>query len=680
MAIILVVDDHATNRELVRTVLGYAGHQVIEAHEGAEALSMAHAQHPDLVLTDILMPGMDGYELTRELRAAEDTARTPIVFYTANYLEAETRPFAEASGVARVLLKSSDPQELMHTVDEVLAEGRTSAGSVDTAKADQSYLRAVSAKLFDKDKALSDTETRFRLMADASPVGIVFGDHDGYANYVNTRLTEIIGRPAEDLLALGWLCCAGDVDHDAILRVARGREARDGRDQYRCRVEQPGGNVLWANVQVRAIHDEDSEHAGFIATVDDVTALVEADERSRAAERGQDVEAKDRATERLESLSTLAGGVAHDFNNILGSVLAFENFVSESITELAATERLDAETSVALLSDLTQIRKGGERAVGLTQQLLTFGSRKVINRSAMDLNQAIRESNALLAPTVGTRLRVVTDLAADLGPVAAEPTVVAQILLNLTVNADQAMPDGGALAIATANVEVPADQQDPMPIPAGRYARLTIRDTGHGMTAETLKHAVEPFYTTRGRGMGTGLGLATAYGIVNQLGGTLHIKSSPGHGTTVTIHLPRTDQPVETPADEATPAGGTETILVAEDEDGIRDTLTRTLSKAGYAVLAAATGPAALELAAHHPGTIQLLLSDVIMPGMLGDELAEHLHEKRPDTGILFMSGYAGDLMNRYGVLKPGVTVLPKPFTTTALLTAVRTALSTAAK
>jgi two-component system, cell cycle sensor histidine kinase and response regulator CckA len=274
---------------------------------------------------------------------------------------------------------------------------------------------------------------------------------------------------------------------------------------------------------------------------------------------------------------------------------------------------------------------------------------------------------------------MVTHLAADLGPVAADPTSVAQILLNLIVNADQAMPDGGVLTVATTNVDIPADQPDATLTPAGRYARLTVQDTGHGMTPETLQHAVEPFYTTRERGIGSGLGLATVYGIINQLGGTLHIESTPGHSTTVTIHLPRTDQRIETPAEDALPAGGTETILVAEDEDGIRDILTRTLTKAGYTILAAANGPAALGLAAHHPGAIQLLLSDVIMPGMLGDELAEHLHEKRPDTGILFMSGYAGDLMNQYGVLKPGVTVLPKPFTAAALLAAVRTTLSAAA-
>ena len=680
MAVILVVDDHATNRELVRTVLGYAGHQVIEAHEGAEALALAHARHPDLILTDILMPGMDGYELTRELRAAEDTARTPIVFYTANYLEDEIRPFAEACGVARVLLKSADPAEFMQAVDDVLAGDLAAAGSsaVDTVRADQSYLRAVSAKLFDKAKALDDTETRFRLMADASPVGIAFGDRYGSANYINTRFTEIIRRPAADLLGLGWLQCAGDEARDGILSVAKGHFPHDGQHHYRSRIVLTDGTPRWLNVQVRAIQDDDGNHAGFIGTVDDVTSMVEVDEQRRTAERREDVEARDRATERLESLSTLAGGVAHDFNNILGSVLAFESFVSESIVELTTAERLDVEAGRAMLSDLEQIRKGGQRAVGLTQQLLIFGSRRIVNLSALDLNRAVRESYTLLAPTVGPSVQVVTHLAPDLRPVLAEPTSLAQILANLTLNADQAMPDGGTLTVVTTNVDVPDDTPGPTSIPAGRYARLTVRDSGHGMTPETLKHAVEPFYTTRGHGRGSGLGLATVYGIVNQLGGILQIESVAGRGAAVTIHFPSSDQPVETPPSAVTSAGGTETILVAEDEDGIRDSLRRILSKAGYTVLTAANGADALEVSAHHAGSIQLLVSDVVMPGMLGDELAEHLLERRPDTRVLFMSGYAGDLMNRYGVLKPGVTVLPKPFTAAELLTAVRTTIGAA--
>jgi PAS domain S-box-containing protein len=672
MATVLVVDDRATNRELVRTLLGYQGHRVIEAHEGAEALDMAHEQHPDLVLTDILMPGMDGYELARELRAAPDTAQTPIVFYTANYLEAETRPFAEACGVARVLLKSADPQALMQTIDEVLAEERQAGGAIDTPKIDHEYLRAVSAKLFDKAKALSDTETRFRVMADVSPVGIAFGDQHGAANYINARLTEIIGLPPDDLLGLGWLRCLSDEDDQDVLAVARGTGPREIQRRYRTHVALHDEPMRWLNVHVHAVLGEDGAHAGFIATVDDVTTLVDSDRQRRVAERQNDLDAKDRATERLESLSTLAGGVAHDFNNILGAILAYETFVSESVTELITAGRLAAETGDALLGDLEQIRKGGQRATGLTQQLLAFGSRKVINLSALDLNQAVRQSVDLLAPTLGAHIRIVTLLSPGLRPVLAEPTNIAQILRNLTLNAAHAMPDGGTLTIVTSNVDITDDSPTNEATPAGAYARLTMRDTGHGMTPETLSRAIEPFFTTNGRGSGSGLGLATVYGIVNQLGGVLRLESTPGRGAAITIHLPTTDQSVETPPANGAPAGGTETILIAEDEDGIRETLTRTLSTAGYTVLAAADGAATLDLAEQYPQAIHLLLSDVVMPGMLGDELAAHLLERRPDTKVLFMSGYAGDLMNRYGVLQSGVTVLAKPFTEAELLTAIR--------
>lgn len=673
MSTVLIVDDRATNRELARILLTYGGHRVIEAHEGAEALSLAHAQHPDLVLTDILMPGMDGYQLARELRAAPDTAGTPIVFYTANYQESETRPFAEACGVARVLLKSADPQVLIQTVDELLAEVRTDPAPIDTAKTDYEHLRAVSAKLFDRTKSLNDTETRFRLMADSSPVGIAFGDQHGSAEYINARLIEILRLPADGLLGLGWLRCADDEHRDDILAVSRGLGPHDV--QHRCRTlvgEPPDETLRWLNVHVQAIRDEDREPAGFIATIDDVTAFVDADQQRLAADRQHDIDVRDRATERLDSLSTLAGGVAHDFNNILGSILAYESFISESIAELTADGIVGAETGRALLADLKKIRTGSQRATDLTQQLLTFGSRKIVDLSALDLHHAIRESNAVMAPILGKNIRIVTDLAPDLRPVLGEPAMVAQILHNLTINAGQAMPDGGTITIATADVDN-ADVPDAgETAPSGTYVRLTMHDTGHGMTAETLKHAIEPFFTTKGHGVGSGLGLATVYGIVNQLGGDVRITSTAGSGTTITIHLRTTDRPVSVPTIAPPPTGGSETILVAEDEDGIRDTVVRTLSAAGYTVLAAPNGAAALELAEQHPETIDLLLSDVVMPGMLGDELVAHLHERRPAVKVLFMSGYAGDLMNRYGVLQTGVTVLPKPFTKSELLTGIR--------
>ncbi|MDQ1644409.1 MAG: two-component system, cell cycle sensor histidine kinase and response regulator CckA, partial [Cryptosporangiaceae bacterium] len=428
------------------------------------------------------------------------------------------------------------------------------------------------------------------------------------------------------------------------------------------------GTLRWLSLYVRAVQDG-GRRAGFIATIDDVTTTVEADLRRADADRLRDQEAKERAIERLDSLSRLAGGVAHDFNNILGVILAFEGFVSEGVAGLTTAGGIEAGVGGALLGDLERIRKAGERAAGLTQQLLAFGRRTVIHLAPLDLNQAVRESKDLLSASIGTTIGLVTSLAPDLHAVVAEPTKVAQILLNLTQNAAQAMPGGGTITITTFNVDPPGR---PGTGP-GSYARLTIQDTGHGMTPEILERAVEPFFTTKPGGQGTGFGLATVYGIVNQLGGNFAIESAPGDGTLVTIDLPATAEPIEAPPPPAPAAhGGTETILLAEDEDGIRESCYRILSQAGYSVLAAASGAAALDLAEQHHGRIDLLVTDVMMPGMRGDELARRLGGRRPGTKTLFMSGYAGDLMNPDGVLEAGLTVLPKPFSPRELIAAVR--------
>jgi two-component system cell cycle sensor histidine kinase/response regulator CckA len=532
---------------------------------------------------------------------------------------------------------------------------------INPAAARRAHVRAISDKLMQRDTALSGAETRFQLIADKSPVGIVFGDRHGHANYVNDRFTTILGLPTTDLLGLGWLRCTGQERHAEILREA----VTDGTPhRYRGQVKRPDDSLRWLNVNIQALRG-DRELDGFIATIDDITAVVEAEQRHRAAERHHDVDARIRATERLESLSRLAGGVAHDFNNILGAMLGFETFVSETITELGDTGRpIDPETCKGLLSDLEQIRKGGERATDLTQQLLTFGSRKLLNVTPLDLNQAVRESCDLLAGPTGDQVAIATHLAADLPPILAEPINIEQIMFNLVGNARDAMPSGGTLTVTTAAQTASGPH---------RYARLTVRDNGEGMAPHILERALEPFFTTKTEGQGSGLGLATVYGIVNQLGGTLQMRSTPGLGTIVTIDLPTTDQPVQSPpAEPGTARGGTETILLAEDEDPLRETTSRTLIRAGYTVLAAAGGAAALAIAAAHTEPIHLLLSDVMMPGMPGHELAAHLHERRPGIPVLLMSGYPGGLMNDHGALPAGLTVLAKPFTEPELLIAVR--------
>ncbi|MET0494044.1 MAG: ATP-binding protein, partial [Actinoplanes sp.] len=562
-------------------------------------------------------------------------------------------------------------QTLLQTIDEVIAEDHSPrpVAAINTVEAGRAHVRAISAKLIERDTALSGAETRFQLIADKSPVGIVFGDRLGHATYVNDRFTEIMGLAAAELLDLGWLRCTRREQHEEIRTLVRGEISQGTQRRYRGQVQMPGGSPRWLNVNVQATRDDEPGlDDGFIATIDDVTAVVEAEQRHRAAERQHDVDARIRATERLQSLSRLAGGVAHDFNNILGAMLGFETFVSESVIELIASGRpLGVGAGQSLLRDLEQIRKGGKRATDLTQQLLTFGSRRLLNLAPLNLNQAVRESCDLLARTTGDRIVIVTELAADLTDILAEPINIGQILLNLTVNARDAMPDGGTLTVTTAPVETPA----------GRHVRLTVRDTGEGMTPEVMDRALEPFFSTKTEGGGSGLGLATVYGIVSQLGGTVQIRSAPGRGTAITIDLPATDRTAQTPtATPVTDGGGTETILLAEDEDPLRETICRYLTRAGYTVVAAPDGPTALALAEAHPGPIDLLLSDVMMPGMPGQELAGQLQEVRPQTPVLLMSGYAGMLMNDHGALPAGMTVLAKPFTENEILTAIRSSIS----
>jgi two-component system, cell cycle sensor histidine kinase and response regulator CckA len=378
------------------------------------------------------------------------------------------------------------------------------------------------------------------------------------------------------------------------------------------------------------------------------------------------VEAQTHRNQRLEGLGQLAGGVAHDFNNMLGVIVNYANFVIEE----AESESPDL---AAIAADARQVIRAGERGTELTHQLLAFARREVVRPEVLDLNTVVADVENLLRRSIGSHITLITRPAPALPPVTCDPGQIEQLLVSLAVNARDAMPAGGNLVIDTAAVWL-GDAEVP-DVPAGEYVRLRMRDGGRGMTPEVAERAFEPFFTTKPSGEGTGLGLATVYGIVTQAGGYVTLESSPGLGTTVTVLLPAgADLPSPSPAPAAElPRGASgETLLVVEDEDALRDVAGRILSAAGYHVLTADGGLQALELAAIHDGTIDLLLSDVVMPGMLGKELAERLRDTRPGTRVLFMSGYAQPVLASQGTLDPGVALLEKPFTAADLLTAVR--------
>jgi PAS domain S-box-containing protein len=673
MATVLIVDDRAASREIARETLDHGGYRVIEASEGHEALALAKSSHPDIVLSDVLMPGMDGYELVRALRGDPATAGIPVLFFSANYRQDEAQPLATALGVSKVLAKEAHRQELLDAVAAALHDQPAPATLAGTDFGTK-HVHTVNAKLLETVQALDESEARFAAMAQAAPVGIVITDPHGQASYVNPRLTEITQAAAAELLGQGWLRCLGP-DQRGALRAGPGLlpASLDG-ERHHERLTLRSGQQRWLTILIRPVRDGEQAVVGFVAMIDDVTAVVEADERRRAEERNRESEARRRVTARFDSLARLAGGVAHDFNNLLNVVMSFDQFVKEAVTDASGAVLTDVQAQ-AILGDVDQIYRAGQRAAHLSHQLLTFGGRQAIQPAVVDINVLISEVRDMIAGTIGQHVTITTRLDPDLRHVRADASQLSQVLLNLAVNARDAMPDGGSLHFETSNTQTGASGPA-TGLPAGEYVQVAVTDTGHGMTAATATQAMEPFFTTKPQGQGTGLGLATAYGVVKQAGGELIIDSALGRGTTVHLYLPASDLPVDAAEQvTATPASAGQTILVADDEDGVRQVVTRILTGAGYHVLVASNAQEALAIAERHNGVIHTLLTDVAMPDMNGSELADALQRARPGTPVLYMSGYAASIMTAQGMLDPGVTVISKPFTKAQLLTALNAAL-----
>jgi two-component system cell cycle sensor histidine kinase/response regulator CckA len=418
-----------------------------------------------------------------------------------------------------------------------------------------------------------------------------------------------------------------------------------------------------------------------------VTALVAAEERRHAEQHERDLAERRRIAERFEALARLSGGIAHDFNNLLNVILSFVDFTGDAVNRAVGAEftRPQAEE---MLGDLEQINRAGQRAAHLTHQLLTFGGREVVQPIVVDVNDAVREVCGLLEPTVGQHVTIRPELDPEVSHVRADGSQLCQVLINLAINARDAMAHGGLLRLRTGNLRAgtpasagPGPVPDPVSasLPAGDYVDIAVIDDGEGMTEEVIQKAIEPFFTTKARGKGTGLGLATAYGIVKQAGGELVIDSTVGTGTTIHLYLPATGEPVTAapaPAGDHTAAG--ETILIAEDEDGLREVAARMLSSAGFQVLTAINGEDALDAVRGHDGPVHAVLTDVVMPRMNGPQWVAVYQREHPATPVLYMSGYAGPLMSEQGLLADGVTVLSKPFTRAGLLDAVHVLLGAA--
>ncbi len=1011
MATILIADDQPLNRQYLTTLLGYKGHCLLEAADGAEALELVKAHHPDLAIVDILMPTMDGFEFVRRLREDINIAQTPVVFYTATYYEGGARDLASACGVPYVITKPAEAEVVLRTVEAVLKSGPAFAQPVEETF-EREHLQLLTDKLAEKTNILQSVNYQLKALielsrqtalerdpqrilqnfchiareivgAESSAIGLLDEKGEALLHYYTSGMDRVIASrigvpqvnsgplgqllhapigfriaksgcdelqgelllqhpPMKSFLAVqiasptkvyGFLCLinkvgreefreadvelasamavsvalvyenasryseiqrytadlereigvrtlteqrlsaqysvarvlaeaqtlreatqaviqalcrtAGweigaiwDVDRGAgvlrLLEVSSPQAARlsefeditrnstfergaglPGRvwasgkplwisdvtqadnlpraavaakvglqsafafpirfedevsgviEFFSCKIQEPdndllqmfssigtqiaqfiertrsqgalrqaeekyrsifenaaegifqktpSGQILTANpAMARMLGYESPEE--LVSTITDIgrQVYVEPQRRSEFIRQLEEedvvhgfetqlyrrdrskiwvslsgrairdangtllscegnmediterkrLEEQFRQSQKMEAVGQLAGGIAHDFNNLLTVITGYSELLLGQL-----------ESADPMRKDLETIGKAGERAAQLTRQLLAFSRKQVLQPAVLDLNVLVENLNKMLRRMIGEDIDLVTVLAPDLGPVKVDPGQVEQIIMNVAVNARDAMPRGGMLTIETSNVELCEDYaQKHIAVLPGSYVVLAVSDTGCGMDAETKAHIFEPFFTTKGPGKGTGLGLATVYGIVKQSGGNIWVYSELGQGTTFKIYFPRVTQgqkAVLEPKTSYESRGGKETVLLVEDEPGVRKLACKILQTKGYKLIEASRGAEALALCETHKGMIDLLITDVVMPDISGRELADRLRSGHPGLRLLYMSGYTDEAVIRHGVLDAGVAFLQKPFTPEALARRVR--------
>ena len=510
------------------------------------------------------------------------------------------------------------------------------------------------------EEALRESETRFKDLYDNAPLGYHEYDAEGRITKVNHTDEEMLGYSNQEMV--GQFIWKLSLDEEDARRQVSAKLAGDlppGRNLERT-YRRKDGTTLQVLIEDRLILDATGKIKGIRCTIQDITQW------KKAKEEVATLQEQLRQSQKMEAIGRLAGGVAHDFNNLLTIIKGYSQL---SLMELKEEDPLKGNIEI--------IQKASERAAELTRQLLAFSRRQIMEPKVLDLNGLLRDMEKMLHRVIGEDIELVTLLAEDLGRTKIDPGQIEQVILNLAVNARDAMPSGGKLTIETANVELDeayAINHDRMA--AGRYVMLSVSDTGQGMTSEVKEQIFDPFFTTKEKGKGTGLGLSMVYGIVKQSGGNVSVYSEPGHGTAFKVYLPRVEEETSALArrDEASSMPrGDETVLLVEDEPSVRDLAVHVLRRQGYNVLEAPDGNRAFLLAQNHSGEkIHLLVTDVVMPRMGGRELADRLKSIRSDMKVLFISGYTDNAIVHHGVLDPGIEFLQKPFSPSALVQKVR--------
>ncbi len=668
---ILIVDDVAANRRLLRAVLEAEGMATLEAGDGVDALGVLSSETIEAVISDVLMPHMDGFRLCLEVRRNERLCRLPFIIYTSTYDSPAHRKLALDAGADDYLVRPAPTTELLKALNRACERAMSlrSPATPDRAKVDvfEQYNAALVAKLEERNQALLHSnadlrasEERFRELAES--ISEVFWLADpGWEKvfFVSPAFRQLWGRPPESLYANPemWIDVIHDDDRRRVADSARTRQlAATYHEEYR--IVRPDGSIRWIRDRAFPVRNAAGITYRIAGVAEDITERKQLEEQIRRAQK-------------MEAIGTLAGGIAHDFNNILTAINGYTN--------LASLRTCDDPVTVEYLQ---AVLEAGRRATDLVGQILAFSRMQEQQRLLVSLRHVVAEAVRLLRATIPASIEFDVSLAASAPSVIADTTQIHQIVMNLCTNAAHAMRDGvGRLTVRLEGVHINhGDAATRTGLEAGDYTRLTVGDTGHGMERAVLDRIFDPFFTTKPAGEGTGLGLAVVHGIMESHGGHITVDSRPGAGTAFQLYLPAGTGnaiPPRTEPAELPPAAG-ERVLLVDDERQVGQVTMLILRQLGYSVELESSPLDALAMFRVAPDAFDVVMTDLTMPRMTGVELAKELHRIRPDLPVLLVTGFIGSLPQEKAREGGFCEVLQKPVPIAELSRALQRALTVA--
>ncbi|MBN1960531.1 MAG: response regulator [Deltaproteobacteria bacterium] len=680
MTKILVVDDISENRSLLFSLFEGHGFKVTVAGDGVEALSLAYNNPPDLIITDILMPKMDGFELCRKWKSDKVLYNIPFIIYTATYTDPKDEQLALNLGADYFIIKPKKVEKLLQVVHDALNQDSSKTKDMRQPSSDnmadllRQYNDALIRKLESKIQQLeSEIDRRQKAESELRRTTILLDSIiENIPDLVYLKDAQDLcyikcNKASAELLGFDSSALQGKNDFDlfspeqAKVIVQNDREILNSHcnidvSENSFQTEMKGERIF--RTKKVPIFNSNSEPEYLLGIAEDIT------EFKKISTEREKLQKQLLVSQRLESIGRLAGGVAHDFNNFLSVILCYADSALAKLTD-----------NDSLKTDIDEIKQAGLKSAVLTRQLLTFSCKQLLDPQVKNLNSIILGIENMLRRLLREDIIVDIKLAQDIGNIKADVGQIEQVILNLIINARDAMPHGGKLTIETANFNIDESlAQQFISLRPGAFVLLSVKDSGCGMDSLTQEHIFEPFYTTKQHGKGTGLGLSQVYGIIKQSGGSIQVCSEQNKGTDFKIYLPSVSHNATEFVSKSEPVikTGNEMVLLVEDEETVRKITEHILQNAGYRVKAAKNGDEALLVCQQVEGNIDLLLTDVVMPQISGRHLAEQIGRLYPSLRTLFMSGYNDSSIIPNNLLKPGTHFITKPFTAVDLIREVR--------